>query len=424
MRRTLHLFVILLFAWGCASSTATTKRDNVAFLYGKGGSIRMAARVHHEREDRSLLYYKVPTQDLLYKSEGGGAPFRATFRLTYLMFGDAAGRELLDSASVVLHDRTQDPSEDKELIGSLVLKRPARARYLLRVSIQDLNRDVMGTSLLEVVQRSEGVRQDFLPMDPQKGLPFFADQRTLAAGPIRVRCERYAGKVLHGSRHPYDTGLPSPVFTLNAPVRKVAPPDSTFLMTVDAEDGTFLFTPTKPGTYHFRPDTADPRGYTLTVLAESYPYVGTGADMLRPLRYITSQQEFDRITKSASVQQAIERFWLDAAGDRERARDAIRIYYSRVENANRHFTAHVEGWRTDRGLVHIIFGIPTAIYRSEKGETWVYGEENNLLSLTFNFVRRDDPYTDNDLLLERDPTLKGAWYRNVESWRNGRVYQN
>src|SRR5690606_4540256 len=31
---------------------------------------------------------------------------------------------------------------------------------------------------------------------------------------------------------------------------------------------------------------------------------------------------------------------------------------------------------------------------------------------------------DNDLVLERDPMLKGAWYRNVESWRNGRVYQN
>ena len=27
-------------------------------------------------------------------------------------------------------------------------------------------------------------------------------------------------------------------------------------------------------------------------------------------------------------------------------------------------------------------------------------------------------------VLERDPALKGAWYRNVESWRNGRIYQN
>ena len=95
-----------------------------------------------------------------------------------------------------------------------------------------------------------------------------------------------------------------------------------------------------------------------------------------------------------------------------------------MENSNRHFSALVEGWRTDRGLVHIIFGTPTTIYKSETNETWIYGEENNLMSLTFTFVKRKSVFSDNDLVLERDPMLKGAWYRNVESWRNGRVYQN
>ena len=46
------------------------------------------------------------------------------------------------------------------------------------------------------------------------------------------------------------------------------------------------------------------------------------------------------------------------------------------------------------------------------------------MSLVFNFKRRDQSTDMNDLVIERDPLLKGAWYRNVESWRNGRVYQN
>jgi len=152
--------------------------------------------------------------------------------------------------------------------------------------------------------------------------------------------------------------------------------------------------------------------------------VTTADDLLKPLRYITSNQEYERIQRSGDVRQAIEQFWIDAAGDRERGREAIRIYYGRVENANRHFTSETEGWRTDRGLVHIIFGVPTSIYRTDVGETWIYGEENNLMSLVFNFQRRDGATDENDLVLERDPVLKGAWYRNVESWRNGRVYQN
>jgi GWxTD domain-containing protein len=130
------------------------------------------------------------------------------------------------------------------------------------------------------------------------------------------------------------------------------------------------------------------------------------------------------MTNEPDARKAMERFWLDAAGDRERAREAIRIYYGRVENANRHFSSVVEGWRTDRGLVHIIFGTPTSIYRSETGETWTYGEENNIMSLSFNFVKRPSALSDNDYRLDRDPMFKGAWYRNVESWRNGRVHQN
>ena len=46
------------------------------------------------------------------------------------------------------------------------------------------------------------------------------------------------------------------------------------------------------------------------------------------------------------------------------------------------------------------------------------------MSTTFTFVRRSSPFSENDLVLERDPLLKGAWYRNVESWRNGRILQN
>jgi GWxTD domain-containing protein len=222
-----------------------------------------------------------------------------------------------------------------------------------------------------------------------------------------------------------DAGLPSPVFTTSsAPRKSFEAPDSAFSVVLGSDEDSFLLTLDRPGVYHLRPDTANDSGFTLFVMGYAYPYVASDQDLLKPLRYITSMQEYDRISTSPNIRGAVERFWLDAAGDRERAREAIRIYYGRVENANRHFTTHVEGWRTDRGLVHIIFGSPTSIFRSENSETWIYGEENNLMSLNFTFTKRTGPFSDNDLVLQRDPLLKGAWYRNVESWRNGRIYQN
>lgn len=71
--------------------------------------------------------------------------------------------------------------------------------------------------------------------------------------------------------------------------------------------------------------------------------------MLPPLRYITSMQEWGSHQPRHEQAYGGREVWLDAAGDRERARDAIRAYYGRVESANRNFTSHVEGWRTDCG---------------------------------------------------------------------------
>jgi GWxTD domain-containing protein len=415
--------VLLLAA--CGSNASTTRRDNIAYLYGKSSSsIQLDARVHHEDGERSTLYYKLPTRELLYKSDGSGGPFKAVVRLSYAIYSDWNAKVLLDSASVVIQDKSLDPSEEKELIGSIALKRTDDPSVLLHLTARDLNRETQSTVAFRVERSINDPRQYFLPIDPGNGLPRFLDHLNATHPGIRVRCEAFKGRALRGEYFKTRSGLPAPVFTTTTDPPLELVPDSTFTLQVDPEEGFFRFVPNGPGTYHFRPDSLDPRGYTVFVLDESFPYVGRSADMLRPLRYITSMQEYDRISKSDNVRKSIERFWLDAAGDRERAREAIRIYYGRVENANRHFSSQVEGWRTDRGLVHLIFGIPTSIYRSEQSETWIYGEENNLLSLNFTFVKRDSPFTGNDFVLNRDPALKGAWYRNVESWRNGRVYQN
>jgi GWxTD domain-containing protein len=255
-----------------------------------------------------------------------------------------------------------------------------------------------------------------------RGLPYFADHFKPGT-PVRVVCEQFAGRTLSVDHYTTPEKLPSPVFSDALTTRPEPQFDSTFNMLVN-EDGFFEVNAPASGFYHFRIDTANTFGYSLMSARSTWPGVQIAGDMVPPLRYITSQQEWDRLTVTPEKRKEVEKFWLDAAGERERARDAIEAYYNRVENANRHFTSTVEGWRTDRGLVHIIFGTPNMIRKSPTGETWTYGEENNLMSLTFTFTRKESPFSDNDLVLQRDPMFKSAWYRNVESWRNGRTVQN
>jgi len=423
MKHAYLLILLALLVAGCGSAIPVSQRDNLAYLYGKGGSqMLLQARVHHISPDRSRVYYKLNTREILYKSNGTGGPFHASLRISYESLDAYGGKMLMDSASTLIDDESTDPTEERELIGSMDLRRKEQQPFILKVMARDLNRDLETTVYVRVEKDGMGIRQYFMPVDTAYGLPLFVDH--FKGGTVKVRCEVCAGKELRATHHPMRAALPAPVFTSVSTSEAVeGEVDSTFVILVNG-DGEFTMDLSRTGTYHLLPDTTVRAGYTLFSVDDAYPFVSSATDMLKPMRYITSNQEFDRITKATDVRRSIEKFWIDAAGDRERAREAIRIYYGRVENANRHFTAEVEGWRTDRGLVHIIFGTPTSIYRTDAQETWVYGEENNLMSLTFTFNRRKTPYSDNDLVLQRDALLKGAWYRNVESWRNGRVYQN
>ena len=66
-------------------------------------------------------------------------------------------------------------------------------------------------------------------------------------------------------------------------------------------------------------------------------------------------------------------------------------YFRRVRYANKYFTVFRDGWKTDRGLIYILFGPPNDIYRYEYNidtkpfQTWTYYREN----LIFQFFDRN-----------------------------------
>ncbi|MBK6776565.1 MAG: GWxTD domain-containing protein [Flavobacteriales bacterium] len=417
------LLAVLLALPGCRTPQRAVAKDNFSWLYGtEANMLRLDARVYNASEEKTIVYFKLRTSDLLYKSDGQGGPYRSSVRITYAAYADRKCTQLLDSASTMVRDQAGTPGEDKDLIGSMEMRRSSQGNFHLLVTARDLNRETSSSVLIPMDVETKGHRQDFLPEDAATKLPWFSDH---LPGPheVRVRCERYAGMTLFGTHHSPQDRLPAPVFTTSSSAAADPPSDSSFTVQVGA-DGTFELDARRSGFYHIRTDSTSSTGFTLFVLADTYPYVRTGKDMLSPLRYITSMQEHDKMRTAPDVRKAVERFWTDANGGKDRARDAIATYYGRVESANRHFTGSTEGWKSDRGLVHIIFGTPNNIQIGDYGETWVYGEDANMMSLSFTFTKRQGPYSDNDMTLDRDPAFKGAWYRNVESWRNGRIRGN
>ncbi|MGZ4158392.1 MAG: GWxTD domain-containing protein, partial [Bacteroidia bacterium] len=119
---------------------------------------------------------------------------------------------------------------------------------------------------------------------------------------------------------------------------------------------------------------------------------------------------------------SIEKFWLACTGSQDRAKEIIRKYYNRVKDANLFFTSYIEGWKTDRGMIYLIYGAPNVIYRTANAEVWTYGEENNINSLSYSFLKVNNPFSDNDYTLERSSVYKQSWGSAVDIWRQGRTY--
>lgn len=155
-----------------------------------------------------------------------------------------------------------------------------------------------------------------------------------------------------------------------------------------------------------------------------FPELGPAPSLIAPVRYIATRAEHNKLKQANHPKLALDEFWLACGRTPNKARTLLQTYYDRVEEANHAFSGLVDGWKTDRGMVHVVFGIPQRIRRDAWNEYWVYGEEGTTNALTFHFRRKTTPYDDNNFVLQRSIQFRSAWDRAVSAWRNGRVRAN
>lgn len=153
----------------------------------------------------------------------------------------------------------------------------------------------------------------------------------------------------------------------------------------------------------------------LPVFGPDYPQVMDYEMMKSPLRYLTNSSEYEDLLFAEDSRKAIEDFWLSCDEDKERAKRLMSSYYGRVHEANTHFTEVVEGWRTDRGLVYVVYGPPQRVLRTARQEIWYYGAEGSMESFQLGF------YHNGQAFLDRSLDYRPSWYLTVDSWRSGRT---
>jgi len=104
------------------------------------------------------------------------------------------------------------------------------------------------------------------------------------------------------------------------------------------------------------------------------------------LRYITKDDEWSGLKEAKTPEEKQKRFlefWKKRDPNPNTPRnERMEEYYQRVEYANKHFSHYIEGWRTDMGMIYLIFGAPNNVDRhpfdidAKPYEVWFYYDLN------------------------------------------------
>lgn len=408
--------VLLIVACGTPRKAATV--TNTAAYKHDSNTIRPQFTIFHASDSISELHFKISSKELLYMRPDG-INFLSNVLISYRLVATYDSKEIIDSSSVRLVDTNNDGT-DKYLIGKINIKAPSAHSYFLRITVTDLNRNIETTNVMAVEKDNDLNRQNFLVKSKTTETTIFRNH-IKTAEVLSISYKAKIGVNIYVRYYNRDFPLAAPPFSTTDPKPFQYKPDSMFTLQL-SDQGNVDFSALKKGFYHLQLDTSKREGLTLFNFSDVFPEVKKTEDMVPPLRFITSKQEYEDLELSSNKKAAIEKFWMNSTGNQERAKEVIRKFYNRIQDANQFFSSYLEGWKTDRGMVYLIYGSPNVIYRTMNSETWIYGEENNVNSLSYSFSKVNNPFTNNDFTLERSIVYKQSWYTAVDIWRQGRTY--
>jgi len=190
--------------------------------------------------------------------------------------------------------------------------------------------------------------------------------------------------------------------------------DTTFII---AADSTLL--PTKEGMYSVFEEGDEKAISFFKISNKNYPQLSNITEIIDASIFLFTKKEKDKLMASSNPKKDYDAFWLENTNSAERAGKMIGAYFKRVKEANDMFTTYKEGWKTDMGMIYIIFGSPDKVFRNEGSVEWVYNKTYELPNLNFKFYLKGGA-TSEVFELERNIKYQNIWFRAIDLWRKGK----
>lgn len=411
--------VMLFFIISCKGPLKVTVDRNFASIYIPGTSkLHPDYNIYHNSDDSSDLIVKIFPVELLYRPGNKEGTYTGKVRIEFILqeIRDENRKITADSGSYeYIFERE---AVEKRFVSTIPLKAEKGKTYELKIKATDMVRKDENQRFLMVDKRSEFSQQNFLVMNGRQKMLYFAPyivgNNTFT---IKYRNDNYSK--IYVSYYGKESPLPRPSFSLSSESKFFKIPDSLWILPFNQG---LKYALKYEGFYYFQLDTTIDEGLSIFNFGESFPKIKKPAELVGPMAYLTTSAEYDEMKKATNQKLAFDNFWLNKTENIEKARELIRIYFNRVYFANYYFTSYKPGWKTDRGMVYIIYGPPQALYRSINQEKWVYYRKSFTSSITFTFNYEPSPYATNSYILERSNSHEWHWREAIDSWRSGKVF--
>ena len=330
---------------------------------------------------------------------------------------------------ILLHQRTQLDSAIGPAPVSMELIKKEGNRYLFGtdVAIQNPVTNTPNDFLLLEVQENEPQGESYWAVTPLASNlnfpppPFYLKQLNDSLPLFRQFAKEGTPLEIIGTSPSYTYFFYDKAFEIASPPMSVTPGSSGLDVTAT---GTIrsdsVFRPSAEGLYFIQHDTTQLSGQGFRLVNPYFPEVGTIDDFAGPIRYLSTSEEWAQLENSKFSKKELDRFWLKVAQSEEQAKQIIKHYYQRVSQANTLFTNYKEGWKTDQGMIYILYGPPDVVNVKNDREEWIYRQTTDLPEIKFTFVRVKNPFTDRHFVLIRSKNYTKSHYQIVSKWRKGK----
>lgn len=421
--------MLILVATSCKTTQQAVDSKDLSYIYNPTKSpINTQYKVLNQSDKQSVLSVKFFANELFFSEANPQGVPTASILITVKLFNISLGKVLADTATYNL-SIVKDAGKH-EYVYNIPLKVKNNVEYIAEIKILDRLRLKVIQSFVSFNTLSYFNKYNF-------SIRGHFDKKELFDPVLRIDeyvnlvYQRQAVDSLYISYYkpfrdiPYPPSIIMPEKTIDYNPDKVA--------VIPYSDTVPMMLP-KEGVYLCSVDKNLKDGYTLFNLGSSYPTMNNPDVMIEPLAYLASQNEIENLRSALKKKIALDDFWIQCGGNVDKARELIRIYYTRVLFANYYFTSYKEGWRSERGMIYIIYGPPDKVYKTSEGESWGYKKPGvkskwgsrytvNEEYLFFNFKKRENIFTDNDYYLSRSETLASNWDQAILSWRKGVVFR-